>query len=546
MKIKSGHRPDIWHSKPIFNFQFSIFNFILAVSSGLLLTGAFPKTGIAGFAWFAIVPLLLALKNVSLKDGFRLGFVTGLVHYLTLTYWLAYTMKTYGGLPLYVSVPVLFLFSAYLALYVAVFSTGIIRLFSKPVAGFTLIPVLWVSLEYVRSFLFSGFPWELMGYSQFNNLYLIQISDILGVYGVSFLIILSNSSIFLIFLCLTGKEWQGMTISKRVAAISAFTFVFVFSVVWSYGKYRVSSVDEMISDAPSARVTIVQGNIDQAKKWDPEFRMETIQKYIDLSFSARKDNPDLVVWPETATPFYFLYNVKLTEMVLKGMQKTGAGFLIGSPSFMHKNHTEYYNSVYLINPDGTISGQYDKTHLVPFGEYVPLKKWLPFLGKIVEHVGDFTQGKEGNTIPFDNYSLGLQICYEIIFPNLSRMMAKNNAGLLINITNDAWYGNTSAPYQHFSMTIFRAVENKRSLIRSANTGISGFADPAGRVISTTPLFEDAVMTCSVPVLNQKTFYTCFGDLFAMICLVITLLVSVFQFPISKISEWLRRRKIFLK
>ncbi len=545
MKEKSGYKSDTLHSKQIFNFQFSIFNFISAVLSGLLLTGSFPKTDIAWFAWFAIVPLLLALKDVSLKEGFRLGFVTGLVHYLTLAYWLAYTMKTYGGLPLYVSIPVLFLFSAYLALYVAVFSAGIVRLFSKPAMCFIMIPVLWVSLEYIRSFLFSGFPWELMGYSQFKNLYLIQISDIFGVYGVSFLIILSNSAIFLALLCLTGKTWQGITISKCLAAASVFVFASVFSFVWFYGKYRVSSVDEMISESPSAQVAIVQGNIDQAKKWDPEFRIETIQKYTDLSFSARKHNPDLVVWPETATPFYFLYNVKLTEMVLKSVHETGAGFLIGSPSFIRgENNTEYHNSAYLINPDGTVSGQYDKTHLVPFGEYVPLKKWLPFLGKIVEHVGDFTPGKEGNTILFDDYSLGLQICYEIIFPNLSRMMVKNNAGLLINITNDGWYGRTGAPYQHFSMTIFRAVENKRSLIRSANTGISGFIDPAGRVLGSTLLFEDAVLTCSVPVLNKKTFYTCFGDMFAMICAGITLLVSVFQFPISNMPEWLRNRKIF--
>jgi apolipoprotein N-acyltransferase len=198
---------------------------------------------------------------------------------------------------------------------------------------------------------------------------------------------------------------------------------------------------------------------------------------------------------------------------------------------------EYFNSAYLISPNSKTIGQYEKTHLVPFGEYVPFKKWLPFLGKIVAQVGDFRAGKAGKTIPWKNGRIGVQICYEIIFPELSRALAQNNAALLINITNDAWFGKTSGPYQHFSMTVFRAVENRRALARSANTGISGFVDPAGRILASTPLLEEAVITRSVPLIKEKTIYSRIGDLFAQGCLVLVLLVALVE-----IVRWQTKKK----
>jgi apolipoprotein N-acyltransferase len=232
----------------------------------------------------------------------------------------------------------------------------------------------------------------------------------------------------------------------------------------------------------------------------------------------------LIVWPETATPFYYLDDARLTDIVRKGIQAAGTDFLIGSPSYaVQKDRIDYYNSAYLIGSNGTVAAKYDKVHLVPFGEYIPLKKWLPFLGKMVENVGDFKTGQKGSTVSWRNYDLGIQICFEIIFPGLSRAMVQNKARLLVNLTNDAWFGTTAAPYQHFSMAVFRAIENKRSLIRSANTGISGFVDPAGRIVAATPLFEEAVLTRQVPVIDTATVYTRYGDLFAMGCLLAALL-----------------------
>ena len=430
-------------------------------------------------------------------------------------------MKTYGHLPLYLCVVVLILLSVYLALYVAVFSALLVKICLKPGACLFAVPVFWVSLEYLKSFLFSGFPWELLGYSQFNNLHLIQIADIFGVYGISFFIALSNASILLVFLCLTGKNWQKSKVNKRLPAGSAIAFILIFGFIWYYGKWKIESVDKLISNSPSAKITIIQGNIGQDKKWDTAFQRVVTKKYIELSLSSKKDRPDLVVWPETATPFYFLYNTEMTEIVQNGISGTDADYLIGSPSFVPENKIiKFYNSAYLIGHDKKVYGKYDKVHLVPFGEYIPFGKWLPFFGKIVAGIGDFSVGCKGKTVNWGDYKLGVQICYEIIFPNLSRAMTYNKAALLINITNDAWFGRTCAPYQHFSMAIFRAIENRRSLIRSANTGISGFIDPVGRVIGQTDIFKATVMTRSMPIIvGSTTFYTRFGDLFAAACLI---------------------------
>jgi apolipoprotein N-acyltransferase len=493
----------------------------LAILSGLLLTGSFPNMNISWLAWFAFVPLLISLRDLSIKQSFWLGFLSGMTHYLTLVYWLVHTMRTYGHLPWHLSVLILILLSAYLTLYFAVFSAAVSRFFSKAAVLFIIIPVFWVGLEYIRSFFLSGFPWELIGYSQFNLLQIIQISDIFGVYGVSFLVMLSNATIFALILFLTGKKWQGTKITKIHVLVAPSVLLCIFIIAWSYGTLRIESIDRLIAKSPSKRVSVVQGNIKQSEKWDKAFQLTTLKKYTDLSHQAQRQNSDLVVWPETAAPFYFLKDALLSKILLRGIADLSADFVIGSPCYDQRNkRLEYYNSAYLINSAGDVYGRYDKAHLVPFGEYIPLKRWLPFLGKIVEHVGDFRPGKKGNTLQWNNHKLGFLICYEIIFPDLSRAMVKNQAAILINITNDAWYGKTSAPYQHFSKAVFRAVENRRALVRSANTGISGFIDPVGRVINPTNLFQDAVMTHTVPLIQETSLYSRFGDWFAICCLAV--------------------------
>ena len=503
---------------------------LLAALSGLLLTGAFPKIGLDWLAWFALVPLLVAISNLSAKQCFRIGFITGLVHYLSLLYWVVPVMRTYGYLPLYLSVVILFLFAAALAFFPAVFSMTLAAIGITPLRCLITMPLLWVALEYIRTFIFTGFPWALLGHSQYLRHHLIQIADLFGAYSVSFLISMGNLAVFLAITFISRKTWHTRPVPKPLVIGASVVFAVGFLLTWIYGAWRIKVIDSLMAAAPTARVAVIQGNIDQSVKWDPKFQEATIKTYHRLTLAAKSENPDMIVWPESATPFFLFYDKRPTEKVLAGIQEAGVDFLIGSPSFKRRDESViYHNSAYLINPGTKNVSKYDKAHLVPYGEYVPFKKWLPFLGKIVAQVGDFRPGKPGKTLPWKKNAVGVQICYEIIFPGLSRAMVKNEAVLLVNITNDAWFGTTSGPYQHFSMTIFRAVENRRALARAANTGISGFIDPVGRILASTALLEEAAVTRTLPLIHKKTVYTRFGDLFALACLAGTIFVILFEF-----------------
>ena len=503
-------------------------NFFFPVISGLLLTASFPLAGLDWIIWFALVPMMFCINESSCKNSFYAGFLTGFIHYITLIYWLISTMITYGNIPFLLSVSALVFLSAYLSVYIAVFSAILRCLRPSPLISIILFPALWVLLEYIRSFLFTGFPWGLTGYSQFNSLKIIQISDIFGVYGVSFLIALSNITVLLVILYVKGDSWQGRKIKGNHLILSIIIFILTFCSSWQYGKDRIKTIDRLVSTSPVINTAIIQGNIDQAVKWDKAYQRSSIEKYIKLSKSLKKEKPDLIVWPETAAPFYLSYNKDLTNLLIKGISTVETDFIIGAPSFTLANDKiKYFNSAFLINKNSEICGKYDKSHLVPFGEYIPLGRWVPFLDKIVTGVGNFQTGKKGAIINWGEYKLGVLICYEIIFPSLANKMLKKDADLIINITNDAWYGRSSAPFQHFSMAVFRAVENRRSLIRAANTGISGFIDPAGRIIAKTDIFKEAALTCPVPILHNKSFYSRHGDLLIIACFGAVLIISTY-------------------
>lgn len=501
-------------------------NYAWAALSGLLLTAALPKINFSFFAWFALLPLLVAVRNASPQQGLRLGFTTGMVHYIGLLYWLVHTMHIYGYLPIYQCIIILFFMATILSLFLGGFGWFIASKVQKP-GQLWLVPVIWTTIEYLRAYLFTGFPWGFLGHTQYQNLWVIQIADLIGVYGISFLIATINISIFVCFTAFFKYKWKGNPVRLKIVGIFLVFAAVMLSATLFYGRYRVNMVDRTTKKAPTVNVALIQGNIDQSIKWEASFQNYTIKRYNRLSQSSLSAKPDLVVWPETAAPFYFTYDKGLTRKVIRNVRKSKTFYLVGSPSVtIDKDVVQYYNSAYLIAPTGSIIGKYDKVHLVPFGEYVPLKKWLPFIGKMVEQIGDFRPGKKGGVLSWKTANLGIQICYEIIFPDLARAMVKNGSDLLINITNDAWFGTTGAADQHFAMAVFRAVENKRALARSANTGISGFIDPAGRILMTTPLYEEKVLTQSIPVLKETTIYTRFGDIFAWICSALTALTIV--------------------
>ncbi|MGD8701894.1 MAG: apolipoprotein N-acyltransferase [Desulfosarcina sp.] len=525
-------------------------NWLPAIISGLLLTASFPKVGFWLSAWVALVPLLVALRGRHPFAAFRVGMIAGLTHYLTLLYWVVPTMRTYGYLPWWQCVSLLGLLAAYLALYPGVLAMTLVRCCRKP--GYLIIctPVFWVALDYLRSFMLTGFPWGLIGYSQFNRLHIIQISDMFGVSGVSFLVVLFNAAVYVSLLFVAQKPWGNYLVGKRQVLLAIVSPLVLIATALVYGNMRIKAMDAAIVGRQSPRVAIVQGNIDQARKWDPAFQIGTTKKYVDLTQSAAARQPDLVVWPETATPFYFSASPKLTRLVTDTVRQTGIHLLVGSPSVdSDAGRLAYYNSAYMVEPDGRVSGRYDKVHLVPFGEYVPLKRLLSFVGKMVAQVGDFSPGEKGRTLAWEDGQppIGVQICFEIIFPGLARSLVNNGAGVLVNLTNDAWFGRSGAAYQHFSMAVFRAVENRRSLVRCANTGISGFIDPAGRIVTQTALFTDAVVDRRVPILIERSLYTRIGDVLPLLCLLMLVGWSMprsalrgFGSRTEKIIDWMKQ------
>jgi apolipoprotein N-acyltransferase len=463
----------------------------------------------------------MAIRDSNWREGFRLGFTAGMVHYLSLLYWMVHTMHYYGHLPLWQCVPILGLMAAYLALYTGLL-TAWISVRSANLATLILLPACGVAMEYVRAHFLTGFPWEFLGYSQFRLLPIIQIADLFGVYGVSALVFFTNGIIAFAWLALTRHTWQQRPVTPLLGRTSLLLLAFVVALTWSYGRLRLMAVSKAVTDSPHAKIAVVQGNIDQARKWDPAYQQATIDKYQKLSAKIVAAGADLVIWPETATPFYLFRDRELTQQILAGIRRTQTDYLIGSPAYTHqKGALQLHNSTYLIDRNARMRGRYEKVHLVPFGEYVPFKRWLPFLGKLVAEVGDFKPGRRGSTLKWRNQKLGPLICYEIIFPHLARAMAASGANLLVSQTNDAWFGRTSAAYQHFSMAVFRAVENRRSLVRAANTGISGYIEPTGKIREQTHLFEDAAITQSVALMDIPTVYTRIGDLFAQICLALT-------------------------
>lgn len=491
------------------------------ILAGLMLTASFPPGKLEWLAWVALLPLLKSLDQESPSRAFKLGLVTGLAHYLTLVYWVVVVLKHYGGLPFVVSVSLLLLLCLYLALYPAIFSFLFSHLNGSTFAGL-IAGCFWVSLEYIRAKILTGFPWALLGYTQFKQTMLIQIADQTGVYGISFLIVLVNTSLFFLF-------FPGASPRKRFLRWDVMVALVLVSLTLFYGKYRLSSERGHGEGRQTVKIAVIQGNIDQSVKWEPTYQEKTIDIYHRLTREARPFKPELIVWPETSVPFFFQDNLRLSPKVIRISEESGAHLIFGSPAYRRgPGGTKYYNRAYLLSPNGDLSGYYDKVHLVPFGEYVPLKRFLPFVQRLVPAAGDFASGEKVSPLHLPRLTAGILICFEVIFPELARKQAREGAQILVNLTNDAWFGMTSAPYQHLAMATFRAVENGKPMIRAANTGFSAFISPRGKIITRSDLFEEQVLQREVEIGSDPLrFYTRYGDLFALSLLIISL-IKVFH------------------
>jgi apolipoprotein N-acyltransferase len=493
---------------------------LLSLFSGLLLILSFPNFDLEFLAWVALVPLLYSIEGKGLYRSFLLGFLTGMISFLGILYWIVVAVHTYGNVPLILSGFILLLLVTYLSLYMGAFTyfTRLIQIRSglQPIL---LTPILWVALEYLRSLLLTGFPWANLSYSQYLNLPFIQMADVTGAYGLSFVILLVNGTLFLVI-----HQWSKKTFPFKEVIIAAIILL-GFLI---YGYLKMGRIDRQMTRNPPLKVGLVQGNIDQSVKWDKSFEIETLKIYEKLSFRVAEAKPDLIIWPETATPFFFQDAREYQPFVLDIPKKTNAFLLFGTPSYrIQKGKVNHYNSAYLVSPSGELVGKYDKIHLVPFGEYVPMQDLLFFIGSLGEGIGDFKPGREIFNFSLPQGKFGVLICFEIIFPDLCRRFVKRGANFLVTITNDAWFGKTSAPYQHFSIATFRAVENRVFVARAANTGITGFIDPRGKIIKEGGIFTEEALNGTIRLSSQKTFYTLYGDIFAWLCSALSVLLLAY-------------------
>ncbi|KPK28444.1 MAG: hypothetical protein AMJ61_02380 [Desulfobacterales bacterium SG8_35_2] len=516
----------------------SLLSYCLALGTGILLFLSFPGTvGLWPAVWVALVPLLLAVRKAKPAAAARLGLLAGMVHYVSLLYWVLIVLGKYGNLPLWISIPALLLLSLYMSSYLALFCVIISKVWEqREMLVVWAAPLLWVGLDYVRSFLFSGFPWQDLGYSQYKTLLLIQTADLTGHFGITFHIVLINTvTALLLVLWIANRSADPeaqpvLTMRLRQAWFYAILpSLCIILVVLGYNVIRYRQVSGIISDSPQMKIAVVQGNIEQDQKWSPAMRLETVDIYTHLSEQAidRQDgSPVLLVWPETALPFLIGDNLYYRRLKNGLIKKQKIWLLSGAPFYRAPEDRdsqqagvgESYNSAYLFTPEGKIGGRYDKQHLVPFGEYVPLSDYFSLPGPLVENIGNFSNGKPVNPLSCQGAAIGVLICFESIFPKLSRDWTARGANLLVNITNDAWFGHSSAPWQHLSMSVFRAVENRRSLARSANTGVSAVIDPLGRINRSSPLFQPFYLVENVPLLQTKTIFVGFGHHFGLLCL----------------------------
>jgi apolipoprotein N-acyltransferase len=479
--------------------------------SGILLILSFPNFDLEFLAWFALVPLFYSIEGKGLYVSFKLGFLTGFVSFLGILYWIVVAVHTYGNVPFILSGLILLLLVIYLSLFTGAFTflTRLIRTRSG-IQTILFTPILWVALEYLRSFLLTGFPWAYLGHTQYLNLPFIQMADITGVYGLSFVILSVNASLYWVL-----HQWPKRTFPFKEVGIT----VLILLSFLIYGYIKIKHVDREIIKSPPLKVALVQGNIDQSIKWDESFQLQTLKIYRRLSMRVMEDKPDLIIWPETATPFFFQEAKEYQPIVLEIPEKTNAFLLFGTPFYkIEKGKVNYYNSAFLVSPSKKLIGKYDKIHLVPFGEYIPLRKLLFFIeSSIGEGIGNFKPGKEIVNLSLPQGKFGVLICFEIIFPDLCRRFVKDGADFLVTLTNDAWFGRTSAPYQHLSVATFRAIENRVFIARVANTGISAFIDSKGKIVDQGGIFTEEAMNGTIRLSKNKTFYTLYGDVFAWIC-----------------------------
>jgi apolipoprotein N-acyltransferase len=512
---------------------------LAALLSGIALALAFPSADQGWLAFIALTPLLRAIPNAPPAAAFRLGWLAGGAFHAFLLYWILGVMTQYGGIPLPLGLMVFLLLVAYLASYVGLFAALVSASTRRwGPAAILVAPVFWVGLELARARLLTGFPWGLVGYSQWRNVAIVQVSAWGGIYAVSFLVVLANAS----FALLLDRPL------RRGATTLATAALLVVTAAHAGGRLALRSVSA--SDGPPIAVAAIQANVPQDRKWRPEEEAGIVAGLLSMTAQAADDGARLVVWPESSSPIGFrrpvppppgVGAVPLIVPRREYLERIGAvtrpqdvTLIAGSVDYgTTGGRLRAFNSAFVVGPGGTLDASYDKVHLVPFGEYVPLQRLLFFVDTMVQGaIAGFAPGDRLEPLPTPLGPVATFVCYEAIFPELVRALARP-AVFMVNITNDAWFGKSAAPTQHLAMAVFRAAENRRWLLRAANTGISAIVDPAGRVRASTDLMTRTVLLGTLAPRRDRSLYAVTGDLLAWACVTLTALSGAAHFAAFK-------------
>jgi apolipoprotein N-acyltransferase len=468
----------------------------ILLPAAFVMALAFPRTDWSLTPWFALAPLLAIATARTPRTAFFWGWASGTLFFAVLLRWLQHTFQVYSAIPWPIVYGPVLLLAAYCGFWTGAVAWAVSRLTARrsPAWALVLAPVFWVAAEWIRGHLFGGFPWGTLGYSQYLHVQVIQVAELSGVHTVSFVLLVVNAA-------LAGcvvLRWRQAVAALGIAAV-------MLAATLGFGTLRLA---EPIP-APVGRVSVIQPSIEQPLKWEPRHTRETLGIYFALLKRAIEQQPDLIVWPETAAPTVLRRDPVMFGQFQAAAATSGIPLLMGTIDEVG-DPPRYRNSAFLITGKG-LAGRYDKIHLVPFGEFVPLSGVLGFVRGWAQFIAELEAGTHAVVFKSRPAPFGVVICYEGIFPDLFRQFMRGGAELMVNMTNDGWFGRTSGPEQHLSMYSLRAVEHRVGIVRAANTGVSAFIAPNGLIVRRMHLFERGVMTDGVPARGRRTLFTRVGD-----------------------------------
>ncbi|MBI4726378.1 apolipoprotein N-acyltransferase [candidate division TA06 bacterium] len=491
--------------------------------TSLLLFSAFPLFSLWPLAFVCLIPLMAAAKDLSVKKTFMLSWLSGTAFYIGLLHWIVFNPAVEGWVR-----PLLYLGVALIGFYLSLYFAASFAL-AKWLAGRSKIPFwAWLALclpalDFIRSQGLLGFPWGSLGYALAPWTSSIQMASLTGVYGLTCWAVLVNGLLFALGSSLWKERTRLAEVFRRPKTVAQIIVLALLLLLPPWlGHLAVRSVEKISMESPQMKTALIQGNIQQGLRWDKEFQRFNFNAYKRLTGEASAQKAGLVIWPETAMPFYLRYQAQYFKELCQLSEVTGSMILTGAPDLaIGESQKElYFNAAFLFTPGQGLVGSYAKSQLVPFGERFPLKNNIPFLKNVSFGEGEWTSGQDTVVFKTPDLILSCLICFESIFPAIARHQVNRGSKILVNITNDGWFGRSGAALQHAQMSVLRAVENRRAVARCANSGISMFILPSGRVAQPTPLYQQTVTVESLPLLSFRTFYSRFGDVFIYILILL--------------------------